>query len=88
MTTSLIEKEEIQNYKIVSAQVDKTEELISKLYSAQRLGNEFKGKTAITFMTEDGPKRVETTVWSLTDNYIQLKAGVLIPLRALIDVSY
>lgn len=88
MTTSLIDKEEIENYRIVSADIDKTHELISKLNDAQRLGNEFKAKTTITFMTEDGPKRVETTVWSLTDNYIQLKAGILIPLRSLIDISY
>lgn len=88
MTISLIEKEEIPNYKIVSADVDKTNELTSKLHDAQRLGNEFKTKTSITFMTEDGPKRVDTTVWSLTDNYIQLKAGILIPLKSLIDISY
>lgn len=88
MTIDLIEKEDIQDFKIVSANMDKTYELTSKLYDAQRLGNEFKAKTVITFMTEDGPKRVETTVWSLTENYIQLKAGVLIPLKSLIDVSF
>ncbi|WP_380869609.1 hypothetical protein [Sphingobacterium corticis] len=88
MTTTLIEKEEIQKYKFVPAEVDGTEAFLSKLSSAQRLGNEFKAKTALTFMTEDGPKRVETTVWSLTEKYLVLKAGVLIPLRSLIDVSY
>ncbi len=88
MTTTLIEKEDIQQFKFVPAEVDGTEKFLSKLSSAQRLGNEFKSKASLTFMTADGPKKVETTVWSLTEKYIVLKAGVLIPLRSLIDVSY
>ncbi|PVH27035.1 hypothetical protein [Sphingobacterium corticibacter] len=88
MTTTLIEKEEIEQYKFVPAEVDRTKEFASKLSDALRLGNEFKSKTAMTFMTEDGPKRVETTVWSLTEKYIVLKASVLIPMRSLIDISY
>ncbi|MCL7986828.1 hypothetical protein M8998_02620 [Sphingobacterium sp. lm-10] len=88
MTATLIEKEEIEQYKFVPAEVDRTDEFASKLSGALRLGNEFKSKVALTFMTEDGAKRVETTVWSLTEKYIVLKAGVLIPMRSLINVSY
>ncbi len=88
MIGTLIEKEEINNYKIVAAEGNKVEELRSKLNDAQRLGNEFKSKVAIVFNTEDGPMRVETTVWSLTDKYIQIKSGVLIPLSAIITVEY
>lgn len=88
MTTTLIEKEEIEHYTFVPAAEDRTDEFASKMSSALRLGNEFKSKVALTFMTEDGAKRVETTVWSVTEKYIVLKAAVLIPMRSLIDVSY
>ncbi len=55
---------------------------------AQRLGNEFKSKTTIVFNSEDGPLRVETTVWSATDKYIQIKSGILIPLASIIHVEF
>lgn len=87
MVGTLIEKEAIGNYKIKAAETNKSEELRSKLADAQRLGNEFKSKTAIVFNTEDGAKRIETTVWSLTDRYIQIKNGILIPLSSIIEVE-
>jgi len=84
----LINKEEIKNYKIINAPESHVSELRYKLQSAVRLGNEFKSKSLITFNTTEGPKRVETTVWMLTDKYIQLKNGVLIPLDSLLDIDY
>ncbi|WP_039054055.1 hypothetical protein, partial [Sphingobacterium sp. T2] len=66
MIGTLIDKEDIVNHKIIAAEVDRTEELKGKLMDAQRLGNEFKSKTTIVFNSEDGPLRVETTVWSAT----------------------
>lgn len=88
MIGTLIAKESINNYKIIAADGNKAEELYHKLNDAQRLGNEFKSKVTIIFNTEDGPMRIETTVWSLTDKYIQIKSGVLIPLAAIISVEY
>ena len=88
MIGQIIEKEHIQDYKITSAAEDKSVLLYDKLFAAQRLGNEFKSKTSIVFQTEDGPKRVETTVWSLTEKYIQIKSGVLIPLKSIIEVEF
>ncbi|QBQ41063.1 hypothetical protein [Sphingobacterium psychroaquaticum] len=87
MIGQIIEKEHIQDFKIIPADVDRSLVLHDILTAAQRLGNEFKSKTTIVFQTEDGPKRVETTVWSLTENYVQIKNGVLIPLKAIIEVS-
>lgn len=84
----LIEKEQIGNYRIIPAEVNRKTELRDKLIAARRLGNEFKSKVGIAFQTEDGPIRIETTVWLLTDDYIQIKNGVVIPLRALIDVDF
>jgi len=86
--TELIQKEDIYQYKIVNAPVDHSLELKQKLQNALRLGNEFKSKSSITFMTEDGPKRIETTVWSLTDKYLQIKGGILLPLNSLIAIDY
>lgn len=88
MTVQTIEKESVGEYKIIPAEVDNTATLYSKLLSAQRLGNEFKSKTTIVFQTEDGPKRIETTVWSLTERYIQIKNGILIPLKAIVEVDF
>ncbi len=88
MTETLIKKKDVDKFKITPAETDKTTQFSNKLQGAVRLGNEFKSKTTIVFNTEDGPKRIETTVWSLTDRYIQIKHGILIPLKALIEIEY
>ena len=88
MIGRIIEKEDIVNHKILAAEINRSEELRSKLGDAQRLGNEFKSKATIVFNSIDGPLRVETTVWSVTDKYVQIKSGVLIPLAAIIQVEF
>lgn len=85
---TLIAKEEIPLYRIVPAFVDNTQHWKNELNYAMRLGNEFKGKTSITFETTQGPRSVSTTVWSVTDNYLQLKGGLDIPLSSIIDVHF
>jgi len=85
---TLIAKEEIPDYKIVPAFVDKTDFWQKALAYAVRTGNEFKGKTSITFETTAGPRSVETTIWSVADKYLQLKGGTLIPLASIIDVHF
>lgn len=88
MVGRLIEKEDIGDYKLIPAADTKVDDLLAKLNDAQRLGNEFKSKVSIAFNTEDGPLRVETTVWSLTERYIQIKSGILIPLISILSVEY
>ncbi|WP_293907400.1 MULTISPECIES: hypothetical protein [unclassified Sphingobacterium] len=88
MVGELIAKEEIPQFKFIPASEDKTATFMDKLKGALRLGNEFKSKTEIAFQTDSGPKRIETTVWSLTDRYIQIKSGVLIPLKSIIAIDY
>lgn len=88
MTGEIIEKEQVVDYKIIPAEVDQTDALHDKLTAAQRLGNEFKSKTTIVFKTDEGPKRIETTVWSLTEKYVQIKSGVLIPLKSIIEIDF
>lgn len=86
--TTLIAKEQISEYQIVPAFVDKSEYWQDELKYAVRLGNEFKGKTVITFETTQGPRTVETTVWSVTDKYVGLKSGTNIPLESIIDIHH
>ncbi len=88
MMATLIEKEEVYNYTIVPAFVDNTEHWQKELQYATRLGNEFKGKTTITFETTQGPRSISTTVWSVTDKYLQIKGGQNIPLNSLIEVHF
>ncbi|WP_346236212.1 hypothetical protein ABDK00_016605 [Niabella insulamsoli] len=88
MAEHLIEKEELTNYTIVPAEEDRSDYWREKLSYAVRLGNQFKSKTSITFNTTEGPRTVHTTVWSLTENYLELKAGRLIPLTSVIDVHF
>ena len=85
---TLIAKEEIPLYRIVPAFVDKSDQWEKDLNYATRLGNEFKGKTVITFETTKGPRTVETTIWSVTDNYMILKGGTNIPLASIIDLHH
>ncbi|SEL04961.1 hypothetical protein [Parapedobacter koreensis] len=87
-TVELIPKEDIPKYRLAKASEDHSRELRPKLQGALRLGNEFKSKATITFQTLDGPKRVETTVWTLTDDALQIKNGVVLPLGSLLDVEY
>ncbi len=87
-TAELISKEDIPKYKLARASEDHTVELRQKLRGALRLGNEFKAKATITFQTIEGPKRVETTVWTLTDDALQIKNGVVLPLGSLLDIDY
>jgi hypothetical protein len=88
MIGTLIQKEDVNKFKFIPADLDNSDKFMAKLQNALRLGNEFKSKTDIVFNTEDGPKRIETTVWSLTDKYIQIKHGILIPLKSLIEIDY
>lgn len=88
MLGTLIEKEAIDASEIIAADQNHTEELRDKLNAVQRLGNEFKSKAEITFNTLEGPKTVNTTVWSVTEKYVQLKNGIHIPLTSLIDIDY
>ena len=85
---TLIAKEHIADFQIIPAFVDKTDSWKDELDYAVRLGNEFKGKSVITFETTQGPKSVETTVWSVTDKFLTLKSGTSIPLSSIIDIHH
>ncbi len=88
MTGELIEKEEIDVSKLIPAEKSLSEEQLARIDSAQRLGNEFKGKASISFNTTEGVKRVSTTVWSVTEHYLQLKNNIHIPIKSVVDIEF
>ncbi len=88
MNVELIEKEAIEVDEIIPAETMLSEELLNKLSTTSRLGNEFKGKVTITFNTKDGAKKVSTTVWAVTEKFVQLKNNIHIPIKAIIDLDF
>lgn len=88
MIGELIEKEEINTYDFLPADIQLSEEKLAKLSHAQRLGNEFKSKAYIAFNTKHGIKKVSTTVWSVTEKYLQLKNNVHVPIKSVVDIDF
>lgn len=83
----LIPSLHIKNQDILLSKADRRNRYRS-LYLAMLLGNNYKSKVKITFITDDGPREVETTVWMTTDENVMLKAGVTIPIGAIISVDF
>ena len=88
MVGELIEKEEIDVTDFLAADGELSDEMMRKLSSAQRLGNEFKSKANIAFNTKHGIKKVSTTVWSVTEKYLQLKNNVHVPIKSIVDIDF
>ena len=88
MVGEFIEKEEIDVKDFLAAETELSEEMLRKLSSAQRLGNEFKSKANIAFNTKHGIKKVSTTVWSVTEKYLQLKNNVHVPIKSIVDIDF
>ena len=54
---------------------------------ALRLGNVYKGRVQVQFETVDfKPMETEATIWAVTEKYIMLKGGAVIPIRAIFNV--
>ena len=88
---TLIEKEAILGLSFTDLEVLSTEVerniRARKLYRAMLLGNNYKHKTHITFSTANGINRVNTTIWALTEQFVILKGGILIPVNTVWDVQ-
>ncbi|RZK32868.1 MAG: hypothetical protein EOO57_14510 [Hymenobacter sp.] len=56
---------------------------------AARLGNAYHGKLDIFFQTSDGQTlRVQTAVWGALPEYLTLKAGIMLPMRAVLGFDF
>lgn len=85
-----IEKEEIKGLKFVEKDVLESADAIhhrnAALHKAATMGNNDHTKVKIVFETTEGRMEVETTVWAATENYVQLKGDVLMPIHSIVDV--
>jgi hypothetical protein len=56
---------------------------------AARLGNAYHGKLDIFFQNATGQTlRVQTTIWGAHPEYLTLKAGIMLPLRAIVGFDF
>ncbi|WP_242916686.1 hypothetical protein [Pontibacter liquoris] len=89
----LVEKEEIPSFQFGQEDVltdpEARKKRIADLNRAASLGNGYHGKVEITFKTVDGePKRVDTTVWTLDEKFIMLKAACALPIIAILGIEF
>jgi hypothetical protein len=89
MKPELIEKEAIPtlNFK-TQIQIEQSPDLMNRLHEATKLGNLHQGKIAIIFQSDEGWKRVETTIWATGAKYICLKGGVWLPISRISEIRF
>jgi hypothetical protein len=84
-----IEKESVSSMTFnKEMDIEQHEDLRYQLEQATRLGNGYHSKVSIYFHDDEGPKRVETTIWATGSKYICLKGGVWIPISRIVEVKY
>lgn len=88
-----VEKEELVNLHYPHHDVlSEPAERVRRRHDAERaatLGNAHHGKLDIYFQTAEGEtKRVQTTVWAADGDYLTLKSGISLPLRAVLRMDF
>ncbi len=86
-----INKEDIKFLKFPQEEVlcSKEQQKIRRyrLRRALSLGNLEHEKVGILFQDNEGVKKVETTVWGVTDKSVILKKSTIIPLERILQVN-
>ncbi|WP_025743201.1 hypothetical protein [Aquimarina pacifica] len=86
----IIQKEQIKFLKFPKKDVlDKKKDQIDRFLELQRalsLGNLEHQKVRIIFVDDSGFKKVETTIWGITDKEVILKQSTIIPLERIISI--
>lgn len=86
-----IAKEKINELNFPSTDVlSNTKERKLRFATAQKartLGNIEKSKAKIDFHTTEGPRRVNTTVWHVDQDFIMLKGASALPMRSVYSIS-
>jgi F0F1-type ATP synthase delta subunit len=91
MTAQFIQKEQLSEVKFTQASdlnPKEKSELMTKLKKSEMLGNGFKNKCKIYFSALGGLKVVETTIWIVSNEYINLKGGQTIPVNSILDIEF
>ena len=60
----------------------------STVLQAMRLGNLDRFKVKIIFEDDEDVKMVDTTIWSVTEKMLVLKAGIMIPVHRVHSVKF
>ncbi|MDH7448321.1 hypothetical protein [Aquimarina sp. 2201CG14-23] len=91
MNVQPIEKEQIKFLTFPKEDVlNKRKDQIDRILELQRalsLGNLERQKVKIVFVDNKGLKKVETTIWGITDREVILKQSTIIPLERIISIS-
>lgn len=91
MNVQTIQKEQIEFLKFPKKDVlEKKKDQINRFLNLQRalsLGNLEHHKVRIVFVDDNGFKKVETTIWGITDKEVILKRSMIIPLKRIISIS-
>ena len=86
-----IDKEQIKFLKFPKEDVlnskKKQHERCIAIRRAMALGNLEQQKFGILFMDKVGFKKVETTIWGVTDKSVILKQSTIIPLKRILAIS-
>lgn len=89
---TLIEKEEVSKlYFSQNDVLDNSAERMMRqvdIIQATRLGNIERYKVKIIFEDTAGLKKVETTIWAVTEKEIVLKKGVVIPVHRIHKIDF
>ena len=87
----LVQKEEVSSLHFPQDDVlflkDDQARRKKRLDDAISLGNVEHEKVKILFQDIEGLKRVETTIWGVTDKSIILKKGVVIPIHRIVKID-
>jgi len=93
MNATKISKEDIIRYQPASTEVLSSTEAILKrfasLLEAMKLGNLYKQKAKIKFLTQHGGiVEFEATIWFASEKHTLLKGGILLPNHSIIEITY
>ncbi|MBL4594267.1 MAG: hypothetical protein JKX68_10690 [Flavobacteriales bacterium] len=89
---TIIEKENITQLTFPKSDVlhseIKQDERQRRVIRAMKLGNNKKHKVKIIFEDVESLKKVETTIWGVTEKNIILKQGTLIPIHRIHEIKF
>jgi len=61
--------------------------IMNKLNHICKDGNLFRNKHSITFLSENGQMKINTTVWMVGTNYVLMKENIYIPIESIINID-
>lgn len=91
-SATLVAKEKVSKLIFPTSDVilseEKQSERKTRIVRAMKLGNNKKFKVKIIFEDTESLKKVETTVWGVTEKNIILKQGTLIPIQRIHEIKF